>query len=90
MSRQQLEKEIMNEKVLEYVIMGLVSLSGWITAIGHRVLMSSLIEKASQKFILKEIYEKDMEIIRASLKSIETKVDSGMDKLEAKIDKLTD
>ena len=88
--QQQIEREIMSEKELEYIIMALVSLSGWITAIGHRVLMSSLIEKASQKFVSKEIYEKDMEVIRASLSSIASKVDNGMHKLEAKIDKLTD
>ncbi len=89
MDRQR-EQDIMNEKVLEYIIMGLVSISGWITAIGHRVFMSSLMEKVGQRFVSKEIYEKDMKAIQASLSSIETKVDIGMDKLENKIDKLTE
>lgn len=90
MNKQQIEREIMNERVLEYIIMGIVSASGWIAAIGRSAFMSSILQKVSEKFVSKEIYEKDMEMIRTSLKSIESKVDSGMNKLEAKIDKLTD
>jgi hypothetical protein len=69
----------MSEKIIEYVLMAIISLSGWIFAIGHKAIISSIMEKAGERFVSKEIHDKELDSIKEGLRAIETKIDKLME-----------
>lgn len=69
----------MAEKVIEYGLMGIVSISGWVFAVWGKALTSSILEKVSDRFVLKEMHEKELANIREGLRVIETKLDKLME-----------
>jgi hypothetical protein len=78
LSRQGL-KRIKMEKVIEYALMAIVSLSGWLVAIGRRAMVAAIMEKAGSRFVSKEMYDKELQNVRESLRVIETKIDKLME-----------
>lgn len=71
--------------VVKYILMAVLSLSGWIAAIGHKALISSILEKISSKFVSKEIYDRDqqhlmqsLELIKESISALNNKIDRLM------------